>query len=277
MVLMRFAERQSCGQDRRRGDPLSKRGTRPPLRQPERQWASASDFEPYKAIGRQKRPTSEQNTLRASDRARPPCPKVSLRLYCISPSRPIKTIFSRLGFDWLTLCIRASLPLLGLDTIESMADLPPVRRTSGRTGSYDGTRYLLSTTVEFIFTHLRLLCIARLFAIDGQTASETLTTDDEDEVEIIVDSSMRQDGDKSSKSSSERKGSTTIGDSQSRVPRSLDGGVVGFGMGTPSTPPSEHQGNGVACRFYNRERCIKGSACPWSHAPDTYSLRSRPE
>ncbi|PVF94614.1 hypothetical protein CPB86DRAFT_800363 [Serendipita vermifera] len=42
-------------------------------------------------------------------------------------------------------------------------------------------------------------------------------------------------------------------------------------------PASDHVGNGVACRYYNRSRCLKGNSCPFSHAPDLYSLRSHPE
>ncbi|TFK23386.1 hypothetical protein FA15DRAFT_670569 [Coprinopsis marcescibilis] len=34
-----------------------------------------------------------------------------------------------------------------------------------------------------------------------------------------------------------------------------------------------HRGNGVPCRFYNRGRCGKGIACPYSHAPDEKSVR----
>lgn len=38
-----------------------------------------------------------------------------------------------------------------------------------------------------------------------------------------------------------------------------------------------HFGNGVTCRYYNRSRCLKANNCPYSHGPDLYSLRSHPE
>lgn len=33
----------------------------------------------------------------------------------------------------------------------------------------------------------------------------------------------------------------------------------------------------MTCRYYNKSRCGKGNSCPYSHAPDLYSLRSHPE
>lgn len=44
-----------------------------------------------------------------------------------------------------------------------------------------------------------------------------------------------------------------------------------------SVSSQTHRGSGVACRYYNRGRCFKGTSCPYSHAPDQYSLRSHPE
>jgi len=44
-----------------------------------------------------------------------------------------------------------------------------------------------------------------------------------------------------------------------------------------SVSSQNHRGSGVACRYYNRSRCFKGTSCPYSHAPDQYSLRSHPE
>jgi len=44
-----------------------------------------------------------------------------------------------------------------------------------------------------------------------------------------------------------------------------------------SVSSQNHRGSGVACRYYNRGRCFKGTSCPYSHAPDQYSLRSHPE
>ncbi|KAF9220691.1 TPR-like protein [Gyrodon lividus] len=35
----------------------------------------------------------------------------------------------------------------------------------------------------------------------------------------------------------------------------------------------EHEGNGVPCKFYNHDGCAKGSACRFSHAPDSKSER----
>ena len=34
-----------------------------------------------------------------------------------------------------------------------------------------------------------------------------------------------------------------------------------------------HVGNGVQCRFYNRDGCGRGSGCVFSHAPDEKSVR----
>ena len=44
-----------------------------------------------------------------------------------------------------------------------------------------------------------------------------------------------------------------------------------------SVSSQNHRGSGVACRYYNRRRCFKGTSCPYSHVPDQYSLRSHPE
>ncbi len=44
-----------------------------------------------------------------------------------------------------------------------------------------------------------------------------------------------------------------------------------------SVSSQTHRGSGVACRYYNRRRCFKGTSCPYSHVPDQYSLRSHPE
>lgn len=35
----------------------------------------------------------------------------------------------------------------------------------------------------------------------------------------------------------------------------------------------EHQGNGIPCRFYNHNGCNRGTACSFSHAPDSKSVR----
>jgi hypothetical protein len=40
-----------------------------------------------------------------------------------------------------------------------------------------------------------------------------------------------------------------------------------------NTSDCNHRGNGVPCRFYNREGCAKGTLCPFSHAPDEKSVR----
>jgi hypothetical protein len=40
-----------------------------------------------------------------------------------------------------------------------------------------------------------------------------------------------------------------------------------------NTSDCNHRGNGVPCRFYNREGCAKGALCPFSHAPDEKSVR----
>jgi hypothetical protein len=89
----------------------------------------------------------------------------------------------------------------------------------------------------------------------------------------------RFDGDKESDVASEQTSAITTGIGSPRgVASSADGGVAaGFGLDELAEQPSEHYGSGVACRFYNRARCAKGSSCRWSHGPDTYSLRSRPE
>lgn len=44
-----------------------------------------------------------------------------------------------------------------------------------------------------------------------------------------------------------------------------------------SVSSQNHRGSGVACRYYNRSKCFKGTSCPYSHVPDQYSLRSHPE
>ena len=36
-----------------------------------------------------------------------------------------------------------------------------------------------------------------------------------------------------------------------------------------------HEGNGIACKFYNRDGCLRGSDCRFSHAPDHKSVRDR--
>lgn len=54
-------------------------------------------------------------------------------------------------------------------------------------------------------------------------------------------------------------------------------GADEFGLDMDPTLPHYHAGNGVACRYYNQTHCDNGPLCPYSHAPDKYSLRSRPE
>lgn len=36
-----------------------------------------------------------------------------------------------------------------------------------------------------------------------------------------------------------------------------------------------HEGNGIPCRFYNRDGCLRGTDCRFSHAPDHKSVRDR--
>lgn len=36
-----------------------------------------------------------------------------------------------------------------------------------------------------------------------------------------------------------------------------------------------HEGNGIPCRFYNHEGCMRGTECRFSHAPDHKSVRDR--
>jgi hypothetical protein len=62
------------------------------------------------------------------------------------------------------------------------------------------------------------------------------------------------------------------------VPSEYDNSTISSVLATErdGLPASEHLGNGVACRYYNRSRCLKGNACPFSHGPDLYSLRSHP-
>ena len=36
-----------------------------------------------------------------------------------------------------------------------------------------------------------------------------------------------------------------------------------------------HEGNGIPCRFYNHEGCMRGIECRFSHAPDHKSVRDR--
>ena len=36
-----------------------------------------------------------------------------------------------------------------------------------------------------------------------------------------------------------------------------------------------HDGNGIPCRFYNHDGCIRGTECRFSHAPDHKSVRDR--
>jgi hypothetical protein len=42
------------------------------------------------------------------------------------------------------------------------------------------------------------------------------------------------------------------------------------------TSDYEHEGEyGVPCRYYNSRGCIKGSTCPYRHAPDSKSVRDK--
>jgi hypothetical protein len=36
-----------------------------------------------------------------------------------------------------------------------------------------------------------------------------------------------------------------------------------------------HEGNGIPCRFYNHDGCLRGTNCRFSHAPDHKSVRDR--
>jgi hypothetical protein len=36
-----------------------------------------------------------------------------------------------------------------------------------------------------------------------------------------------------------------------------------------------HEGNGIPCRFYNHDGCLRGTDCRFSHAPDHKSVRDR--
>jgi hypothetical protein len=36
-----------------------------------------------------------------------------------------------------------------------------------------------------------------------------------------------------------------------------------------------HDGNGIPCRFYNRDGCLRGTDCEFSHAPDNKSVRDK--
>lgn len=36
-----------------------------------------------------------------------------------------------------------------------------------------------------------------------------------------------------------------------------------------------HEGNGIPCRFYNHDGCMRGTDCRFSHAPDHKSVRDR--
>jgi L,D-peptidoglycan transpeptidase YkuD (ErfK/YbiS/YcfS/YnhG family) len=36
-----------------------------------------------------------------------------------------------------------------------------------------------------------------------------------------------------------------------------------------------HEGNGVPCKFYNHDGCLRGTNCRFSHAPDHKSVRDR--
>ncbi|KAF8646277.1 hypothetical protein AX16_007286 [Volvariella volvacea WC 439] len=56
--------------------------------------------------------------------------------------------------------------------------------------------------------------------------------------------------------------------------QSLYGRLVTFDIQSESDTSDCHQvGNGVACRFYNRNGCNRGSNCRFSHAPDERSIR----
>jgi hypothetical protein len=37
----------------------------------------------------------------------------------------------------------------------------------------------------------------------------------------------------------------------------------------------EHVGNGIPCKFYNHDGCLKGEHCSYSHAPDEMSARDK--
>jgi hypothetical protein len=54
--------------------------------------------------------------------------------------------------------------------------------------------------------------------------------------------------------------------------------VHGIGLELESVSDSSdwnHEGNGIACKFYNRDGCLRGSDCRFSHAPDHKSVRDR--
>ncbi len=36
-----------------------------------------------------------------------------------------------------------------------------------------------------------------------------------------------------------------------------------------------HEGNGIPCRFYNHDGCLRGTKCRFSHTPDHKSVRDR--
>jgi hypothetical protein len=36
-----------------------------------------------------------------------------------------------------------------------------------------------------------------------------------------------------------------------------------------------HEGNGIPCRFYNHDGCMRGNECRFSHAPDLKSVRDQ--
>lgn len=37
----------------------------------------------------------------------------------------------------------------------------------------------------------------------------------------------------------------------------------------------DHEGNGLPCRSYNRDGCLKKDSCEYSHAPDDKSYRDK--
>ena len=42
---------------------------------------------------------------------------------------------------------------------------------------------------------------------------------------------------------------------------------------TSDSSDCAHVGNGVPCRFYNHDGCVRGAECAYSHAPDERSVR----
>lgn len=62
-------------------------------------------------------------------------------------------------------------------------------------------------------------------------------------------------------------------DSDDELPK-LDGTKLELESASDSSD-WKHDRNGIPCRFYNHDGCLRGTNCKFSHAPDHKSVRDR--